>query len=151
LAFSEIHVVAGILEDEAGRILVAQRPAGKSFPGAWEFPGGKLMPGEARFAGLARELEEELGINVEAARPLILYTHRYPELQVNLDVWRVIRWGGHLHGREGQAFAWHHPEDLAGIDLLSADAPIIDAIQLPPVIFVTPPETATMKRLGWMQ
>jgi 8-oxo-dGTP diphosphatase len=136
---ARIHVAAGIIQDEAGRILVTERPADKSFAGAWEFPGGKLLPGETRFAGLARELEEELGVQIEAARPLIRYLHRHPEVQVDLDAWRVTRWRGHPHGREGQALAWHCPEDLLGIGLLPADAVIVDAIRLPPTLLVTPP------------
>lgn len=138
-AQAAIHVVAAVLEDPAGRVLIAQRPPGKSFAGAWEFPGGKLMPGEARFAGLERELEEELGIQVEAARPLIRYRHRYPELDVELDAWRVTRWRGAPRGREGQALAWQEPERLLALGLLPADAVIVDALRLPPAVLVTPP------------
>jgi 8-oxo-dGTP diphosphatase len=138
-AQAAIHVVAAVLEDPAGRVLIAQRPPGKSFAGAWEFPGGKLLPGEDRFAGLARELEEELGIHIEAARPLIRYRHRYPELDVELDAWRVTRWRGAPQGREGQALSWHEPERLLALGLLPADGVIVDAVRLPPVVLVTPP------------
>jgi 8-oxo-dGTP diphosphatase len=108
--------MAGVLEDAAGRVLVAQRPAGKSLAGSWEFPGGKLDPGEDRLAGLARELEEELGIRVRphAARPLLRYLHRYPELEIELDAWRVPAWDGEPHGLEGQAIAWRAAGDAAG-------------------------------------
>jgi 8-oxo-dGTP diphosphatase len=139
LAYHEIHVVAGVLEDEAGRVLISQRPTGKSFAGAWEFPGGKLTEVEGRFGGLARELEEELGIQVEAARPLIRYRHVYPDLRVDLDAWRVNRWCGKPDPREGQKLAWKHPGELLQANLLSADGVIVDAIRLPPVIPVTPP------------
>lgn len=120
-------------------MLIAQRPPGKSLAGAWEFPGGKLHGGEARLAGLARELDEELGIQVEAARPLIRYLHRYPELEVDLDAWRVTRWQGEPHGREGQALAWHAPGELLQVGLLPADAVIVNAVRLPAVVMVTPP------------
>jgi 8-oxo-dGTP diphosphatase len=138
LAFSKIHVVAAVLEDSAGRVLIAQRPPGKSLAGAWEFPGGKLHSGESRLGGLARELEEELGIHLEAARPLIRYRHVYPELEVDLDAWRVTRWRGEPHGREGQALAWHVPAALLEVALLPADAVIVNALRLPPVMLVTP-------------
>jgi 8-oxo-dGTP diphosphatase len=142
LAFRCVHVAAGVLLDEAGRVLVAQRPAGKSMAGAWEFPGGKLVPGETRFAGLARELQEELGIYVESARPLIRFRHAYPELEVDLDVWHVSRWRGEPMGRDGQELAWRDAGKLREIGLLPADVPIVNAICLPPMILVTPPRTS---------
>ena len=135
-----IHVVAGVLQDEAGDVLVAQRPPGKSLAGGWEFPGGKLAAGEGRLEGLARELEEELGIRLDPAscRPLIRYVHRYPERVVELDVWRVGAWNGELHGRENQALDWRRPEVLLASGLLRADAPVVNALQLPPLVAVTP-------------
>lgn len=135
-----IHVVAGVLGDAAGRILVAQRPAGKSLAGGWEFPGGKLLEGEARRAGLARELEEELGIRVDQAscRPLIRYLHAYPELEVLLDVFRVGQWLGTPQCLEHQALDWRAPEALLSQGLLPADAPIVNALRLPSLVAVTP-------------
>jgi 8-oxo-dGTP diphosphatase len=134
-------VVAGVHEDAAGRVLIAQRPAGRPLAGSWEFPGGKLDPGEGRLAGLTRELEEELGIRVRphAARPLIRYLHRYPELEIELDAWRVPAWDGEPRGLEGQAIAWRAPETLLDIGLLPADAAIVTAIRLPSICAVTPP------------
>ncbi|MFU8897244.1 MAG: Nudix family hydrolase [Gammaproteobacteria bacterium] len=134
-----LHVVAAVLEDADGRVLIAQRPPGKSFAGQWEFPGGKVDAGEGRFAGLVRELDEELGIQVEAARPLIRYRHAYPDLVVDLDAWRVTRWRGEPRGCEGQALAWHEPARLLHEGLLPADAVIVNALRLPPVMLVTPP------------
>jgi 8-oxo-dGTP diphosphatase len=136
-----IHVLAAVLQDAHGRVLVTQRPAGKSLAGYWEFPGGKLHPGEARLAGLARELDEELGLRFaeNAARPLIRYVHRTPELEVELDVWRVHAWDCAPHGREGQAIDWRLPETLLATGLLPADAPVVAALKLPPVCVVTPP------------
>ena len=81
-----IHVVAAAVIDAAGRVLIAQRPEGKHLAGGWEFPGGKLEPGEERAAGLARELREELGITIETPRPLIRVRHAYPAREVLLDV-----------------------------------------------------------------
>ncbi|NGX15234.1 Nudix family hydrolase [Wenzhouxiangella sp. XN24] len=146
-----MHVVAAVLARADGRVLIAQRPAGKPMAGAWEFPGGKLDPGEERFAGLARELDEELGVQVEAARPLIRYVHSYPERDVDLDTWRVTRWHGEPRGLEGQALDWRAPDTLAARDtlgagdtlatmgLLPADAAIVSALRLPSLLSVTPP------------
>jgi 8-oxo-dGTP diphosphatase len=128
--------------DEQGRVLIAQRPAGTRMAGAWEFPGGKLAVGEDRLAGLGRELHEELGIHVDAARPLIRYRHRYADFTVDLDVWRVAKWRGTPQSCEGQALAWHLPEELSAIGLLPADEPVVRAIRLPEVIAVTPPAAA---------
>jgi 8-oxo-dGTP diphosphatase len=139
LASSTIHVLAAVLENSSGLVLVAQRPLGKNMAGAWEFPGGKIQAGETRFCGLRRELEEELGIRVEEARPLIRYRHIYPDLEVDLDVWRVTRRRGAPYAREGQALAWVDPGELLDIGLLPADAIIVKALQLPATILVTPP------------
>jgi 8-oxo-dGTP diphosphatase len=142
-----IHVMAGVVRRADGMVLVAQRPAGKSLAGAWEFPGGKLEEGEDRLAGLRREFAEELGTSVETARPLIRYVHRYSELAVELDAWLVNRWRGEPHGLEGQAVAWHLPEDLMCIGLLPADAAILRALALPSVVGITPAGEADEARL----
>jgi 8-oxo-dGTP diphosphatase len=139
LANADIHVMAGVLLDETGQVLIAQRPTGKSMAGSWELPGGKLVPGEARFDGLARELGEELGISVDAARPLIRYRYRYADFSVDMDAWQVTHWQGTPEGREGQALAWHPPDALLGIGLLPADAVVVQAIRLPSLIAITPP------------
>ena len=138
MAFSKIHVVAAVLENSAGSVLVAQRPPGKSMAGAWEFPGGKIKAGESRLCGLDRELEEELGVRIEEARPLIRYRHHCPELEIDLDVWRVTRWRGAPYGREGQTLAWLDPNELLEIGLLPADAAIVKALLLPTSVLVTP-------------
>ena len=85
-----IHVVAGALFDAQGRVLIAQRPAGKHMAGGWEFPGGKRERGEEPRDTLVRELHEELGIEVHEAVPLIAYEHQYPHRRVLLDLWVVI-------------------------------------------------------------
>jgi 8-oxo-dGTP diphosphatase len=127
-----IHVVAAAVLDAAGRVLIAQRPTGKHLAGGWEFPGGKLEPGEERFAGLARELREELGIRIEApARPLIRVRHAYPSRDVLLDMWVVRRFAGEPQSLDGQALRWCAVEDLGHANLLPADEPIVAALRLP--------------------
>jgi 8-oxo-dGTP diphosphatase len=125
---SDVEVVAGALFDESGRVLIAQRPEGKALAGRWEFPGGKLDAGEAPFQGLVRELREELGIEVGAARRLLRYSYRYPERVVWLDLWLVTDWSGVPCGLDGQALKWVAPAGLAGEDILEADAPMIEAL-----------------------
>jgi mutator protein MutT len=127
-----IHVVAAAVIDTTHRVLIAQRPAGKHLAGGWEFPGGKLEPGEERLVGLARELREELGITITAQpRPLIRVHHAYPAREVLLDIWVVRRYGGEPHGLDGQALRWCTQDELAAADLLPADKPIVAALRLP--------------------
>jgi 8-oxo-dGTP diphosphatase len=134
-----LHVVAGVICDDLGQVLLSQRQPGKRFPGAWEFPGGKLREGESRSQGLARELEEELGVCLESARPLIRYRHAYPDFTVDLDVWRVTRWHGQINAREGQALRWSEIDALGTKELLAADGPIVSALNLPQQVIVSPP------------
>jgi mutator protein MutT len=112
-------------------VLIAQRPAGKHLAGGWEFPGGKLEPGEERLAGLARELREELGITIGTPRPLIRVRHAYPSREVLLDIWVVARYRGEPQGLDGQALRWCTQDELATADLLPADKPIVGALRLP--------------------
>jgi len=128
---SPIHVVAGVLTDAGGRVLLAQRPAGKHLAGGWEFPGGKLDAGEARRHGLYRELAEELGVAALHAHPLIRVRHRYPQRTVLLDVWVVTRYRGVPAGRDGQRLRWCRRSALQRADLLAADRPVIAALRLP--------------------
>jgi mutator protein MutT len=126
-----VHVVAAAVTDAGGRVLIAQRPEGKHLAGGWEFPGGKLEPGEAREAGLARELHEELGITIATPRPLIRVRHAYPTREVLLDMWVVTRHQGEPRGLDGQALRWCSQDDLPAADLLPADKPIVAALRLP--------------------
>ena len=132
------HVVAGVLSDAHGRVLVAQRGAGKHLAGTWEFPGGKLDPGENAHAGLRRELREELGIEIGASEPLIRVPWRYPDKAIVLDAWRVLDYSGEPVGREDQAIAWHHIDELAALDMPAADRPIVNALRLPDRYAITP-------------
>lgn len=133
-----IQVVAAVLRDSAGRVLIAERPAGKPLAGFWEFPGGKLESGEAAFAALKRELHEELGIRVHHAYRMLRFAHRYPEREVELDVWRVTTWAGEPSSQEGQHLEWVLPEEMKDWQLLPADEPIVKALKLPPLMLVTP-------------
>ncbi|HLW75012.1 MAG TPA: Nudix family hydrolase [Gammaproteobacteria bacterium] len=133
-----IQVVAAVLRDRIGRVLTAERPAGKPLAGYWEFPGGKLERGEPESAALRRELREELGIEVHAAYRLLGFSHLYPERRVQLHVWRVTRYAGTPVAHEGQKLAWHAPHELSKVNLLPADEPIVAALTLPPLMLVTP-------------
>jgi mutator protein MutT len=126
-----VHVVAGVLRDAAGRVLIAERPAGKHLSGSWEFPGGKRNVGEARLAALERELHEELGVRVEAAHPFMRVRHSYEDRRVLLDVWIVERHRGDARGLDGQRLRWCDREELERAPLLPADRPIQDALALP--------------------
>jgi 8-oxo-dGTP diphosphatase len=126
-----IHVVAAAVIDATGRVLIAQRPPGKHLAGGWEFPGGKLEPGEARASGLARELKEELGLEIRDPRPLIRVRHTYPQGEVLIDMWVVKSYSGEAKGLDGQALKWLSQEELEEAELLPADGPIVRALRLP--------------------
>jgi len=121
-----------------GHILIARRPATAHQGGLWEFPGGKLEPGEDRYAGLRRELQEELDINITFARPLIDIRHDYPDKSVRLDVWLVEAFDGEAHGAEGQPIRWVTPAELDRYDFPQANVPIVTAARLPERYLVTP-------------
>lgn len=127
-----------MLRDRQGRVLIAERPAGKPMAGFWEFPGGKLEAGEPAFEALKRELQEELGIRVRCAYRLLHFSHRYPEREVELDVWRVTAWEGTPASQEGQHLEWVLPEELGDWQLLPADEPIVATLKLPLLMLVTP-------------
>lgn len=127
-----ILVVAAVLEDASGRILLAQRPAGKHLAGTWEFPGGKLDPGETPAQALARELAEELGIRVQACEPLLSLTHAYPDRIVRLLLRRVTAWEGEPESREAQALAWVNLEQAVRLPMPAADRPMLKALALDP-------------------
>lgn len=112
-------------------MLIAQRPAGTHLAGGWEFPGGKLEPGEERRAGLARELHEELGVRIGAPRPLMRVRHAYPTREILLDMWVVKSYSGEPQGLDGQALRWCPQDELASANLLPADKPIVRALRLP--------------------
>ena len=133
-----LHVVAGVVYNSQGEILLARRPVHTHQGGLWEFPGGKCQTGEAVEQALARELEEELGIVVQQARPLIRISHAYPDKKVLLDVWHVEQWRGQAYGREGQTVQWCRPNSLKNKQFPAANHPIITAVQLPSLYLITP-------------
>ncbi len=122
-----VLVVACALVDADGRVLVAQRPEGKALAGLWEFPGGKLEPGERPEESLIRELSEELGITVKAAclAPLTFASHAYETFHLLMPLYVCRRWEGTPTGREGQAIRWMKPARLRDLPMPPADAPLI--------------------------
>ncbi len=134
----QIRVAAGVLENDRGLFLAAQRPPGKIAAGKWEFPGGKIEAGETPEQALVRELGEELGIAVTTYQPLIRISHSYSDRDVHMWVYRVTRWEGKLQAHDGQAFCWGDVTQLRALDLLGADGPILQALELPSVLPLTP-------------
>lgn len=135
-----LHVMAAVIRSPEGRVLIARRPEDKDQGGLWEFPGGKCEPGETREAALARELREELGIEVRQARPLIQVRHAYPNKTVLLDVWQVTAFDGEAQGLEGQPVRWVWPDELPDYRFPAANYPIISAARLPERYLITPDE-----------
>lgn len=147
-----IHVVAAVVRDDAGRILLAQRAAGGHLAGLWEFPGGKREAGESPWQALVRELDEEIGIQASAGRPLIAAPFAYPGKRILLDVWQVDAYVGQPWSREGQALQWVELEALDNsIPMPAADRPAVAALRLPPRYLITPdwsPDRAVELREG---
>jgi len=126
-----ILVVAVALVDGDGRVLLAQRPAGKMMAGLWEFPGGKVQQGEAPEAALIRELKEELGIDVAESclAPLTFASHRYERFHLLMPLYVCRRWTGDVASREGQALAWVRPMKLDQYAMPPADRPLVAMLQ----------------------
>lgn len=124
-------VVCAALVDDGGRVLLAQRPAGKPMAGLWEFPGGKLQPGETPEAALVRELKEELGIEVapSAAAPLAFASHAYANFHVLLLLYLCRRWHGDVAARESQGLAWVEPNRIPSYPMPEADRPLVATLQ----------------------
>lgn len=120
-------VVAVALVDADNRVLIAQRPEGKSLAGLWEFPGGKLEPGERPEESLIRELKEELGIDVKEAclAPLTFASYAYPDFHLLMPLFICRRWEGTVTSREGQALKWVRPNRLRDYPMPPADEPLI--------------------------
>lgn len=139
-----LHVAVGVVLNKNGDVLLGQRLPGKHLAGYWEFPGGKVEAGETVEQALARELHEELGIQVRGNRPLITVRHEYPERSVLLDTWLVEEFVGEVAdiGPEGQALRWVRQEQLGDWQLPPADRPIVNAIRLPDSYLVTPSNIA---------
>ncbi len=126
-----VLVAACALIDADSRILLTRRPEGKSMAGLWEFPGGKLNPGEAPEAGLIRELREELGIEVanSCLAAFAFASHAYERFHLLMPLFLCRRWSGRAEGREGQALAWVRPDKLADYAMPPADKPLIPLLR----------------------
>ncbi|SOB95123.1 (deoxy)nucleoside triphosphate pyrophosphohydrolase [Rhodobacter maris] len=132
LAPARVVLVSAVaLIDIDGRVLLAQRPEGKSLAGLWEFPGGKVEPGETPEAALIRELHEELGIDTwqSCLAPLTFASHAYAEFHLLMPVFACRRWEGKVLPREGQKLAWVAPSDLRDYPMPPADEPLIAVLQ----------------------
>ncbi|WP_323042606.1 (deoxy)nucleoside triphosphate pyrophosphohydrolase [Gemmobacter sp.] len=126
-----VLVAAVALIDPDGRVLLAQRPEGKSLAGLWEFPGGKVEPGETPEAALIRELHEELGIDTWASclAPLTFASHSYDSFHLLMPLYACRRWQGTVMPREGQALKWVRPAQLADYPMPPADIPLIPILR----------------------
>ncbi|MGA7980916.1 MAG: Nudix family hydrolase [Chromatiaceae bacterium] len=135
-----IHVAAGAIKDRLGRVLVTRRASHVHQGGLWEFPGGKLEPGEDVTQALRRELDEELGVQVLAFRPLIRVPHDYGDRRVLLYVYLVTAYAGEPRSREGQPLGWWYPNEMDPSVFPDADRPIISALRLPELYLITGPD-----------
>jgi 8-oxo-dGTP diphosphatase len=126
-----VLVSAVALIDSEGRVLLAQRPEGKSMAGLWEFPGGKVEAGESPEAALIRELKEELGIDTwqSCLAPLTFASHAYPEFHLLMPLFACRKWQGIAAPREGQTLAWVRPSNLRDYPMPPADVPLIAVLR----------------------
>lgn len=126
-----VLVAAVALIDPDGRVLLAERPAGKAMAGLWEFPGGKVEPGETPEACLIRELAEELGIGTweSCLAPLTFASHGYPDFHLLMPLFACRKWEGTLRPQEGQRLAWVRARDLAAYPMPPADLPLIPILR----------------------
>jgi len=132
-----VDVVAAVVVEPDSRFLLAERPVGKVYAGYWEFPGGKVEPGESRRDALVRELHEELGIDVDQASPWLTKLYTYPHATVRLNFFRVTRWHGEPHGKENQRLSWQMIDAVKVAPLLPANGPILRALALPAVYAIS--------------
>ncbi len=133
-----IHVVAGVITDARGRILLARRTDGRDMAGLWEFPGGKRERGETSEQALARELHEELGIHAEVGEWMMEVPQLYPDKRLRLEVRRIRGWKGQPRGREGQALTWVAPDKLDRYSMPPADQPVVAMLRQPDRYLITP-------------
>ena len=127
MSLKTVLVAACALIDADGRVLIAERPSGKSMAGLWEFPGGKVEAGERPEESLIRELNEELGIvvNETCLAPLTFASHRYPDFHLLMPLYVCRRWDGIVTPREGQRLAWVKPNQLRNYPMPPADEPLV--------------------------
>ncbi len=133
-----IHVVAGVVVTDDGRVLISQRRQDTHLAGKWEFPGGKLESGESAAMALVRELQEELSITPQIYTPLITIEHQYPEKTILLDVWLINKYNGDVCANEGQNYRWININSLSAVDMPDADIPIISSLMLSNNYLISP-------------
>lgn len=147
-----INVVAAVIHNQQGQILIAQRPLHKHQGGLWEFAGGKVDSHETAAQALVRELQEELGIIATQSRPLLTVEHHYPDKSVRLQVFRVTAFKGEAHGAEGQPIAWVNADELKNYQFPAANTPILKAALLPNAYYITPePHQVNNDLVAWLQ
>ncbi len=129
-AKARVEVAVGILSKATGELLVQQRRQGTDCAGQWEFPGGKLEADESPLGALARELREELSIEIDLAscEPLTVLEHDYSHAKVRLHTYRITRWSGEPQGTEGQTIVWADPSEILKLDLLEAAYPLLKLV-----------------------
>lgn len=132
-----INVAAALIQRPDGAFLLGQRPAGRVYAGHWEFPGGKVEPGESVSQALSRELREELGIEVKLAYPWVTRRFDYPHAKVRLKFFRVVSWEKEPRGLEGQALVWQRPGAPMARPMLPANAPVLASLALPAEYAIT--------------
>lgn len=127
-----VLVAAVALIDPDGRVLLAQRPEGKSMAGLWEFPGGKVEPGETPEAALIRELQEELGIDTWSSclAPLSFASHSYDDFHLLMPLYACRKWNGVVQPQEGQKLKWVHARELRDYPMPPADIPLLPMLQM---------------------
>ncbi len=126
---TRLHVVAGILRDTSGRVLITERVDDGPFHGLWEFPGGKIRPAEAAQSALYRELREEIGVEPLSSEFFMRLSHEYPDRHVSIEFHLVHEWRHDPAGLEGQAIRWVPSDDLDAAELLPADVPVVEALK----------------------
>ncbi|MEX2239554.1 MAG: Nudix family hydrolase [Burkholderiales bacterium] len=136
-----LEVAAAVIQRADGAFLLAQRPPGKVYAGYWEFPGGKIEPGEAAERALARELREELGIEACTSFPWLTREYTYPHASVRLNFFRITAWKGDPHPKEQQAIAWQRFGAPLAAPMLPANAPVLAALALPHEYAITDAES----------
>ena len=134
---SLVRVAVAVILRRDGAVLLAQRMTGTPYPGYWEFPGGKLEPGETAAQALKRELNEELGIDVTLATPWLTQQYAYPHAHVELEFFRVYAWQGEPYGRDGQSIAWQMPGAFDVAPLLPANSVVLRALMLAPIYAIS--------------
>lgn len=132
-----VEVAAGVIRRADGAFLLGQRAQGSFYPGYWEFPGGKVEPGESPAEALVRELDEELGIHVREVWPWLVREHVYEHARVRLHFFEVARWDGTVNDHVHSALSWQHADRLSVMPMLPANGPIMKSLCLPAFIGIT--------------